>query len=392
MDNKILNLFFDLIKSSLTNTNFSKNDACFTDADILQLFTLAKKHDLSHLIADSIYKNSVIPYEEFCKKKLYAYQYNAVYRSEKRKYAYDLLCNLLENAKIVFVPLKGIVVNEFYAQPWMRTSGDIDILINEKDIPAAIQLLSDNGWTLEEKPVYKDYLFHFKNGISLELHFSIRETFDTLDKVLDRVWEHIKVCDESEYKMLQTNEFLMFHLLAHMAYHFMGGGCGIRSFIDIWVLRNKLQFDEKILRDLCKQAKIEEFYDNVLDLINVWFNGENQTELTNKMQTYILNGGIFGELSNRVAIQQIITGSRFKNIINRIFMPYKSLVIKYPYLKGKSFLTPFFQVRRWIETIKKGRFNKSVNELKTNTDISVETVDKLSELLVDVGLYNIIQH
>ena len=175
-----------------------------------------------------------------------------------------------------------------------------------------------------------------------------------------------------------------------MAYHFLNGGCGIRSFIDIWLLRDKLQFDEKVLRELCREANIEEFYNNILLLIGVWFKQQKHTQVTKNMESYILQGGVYGELLNRVAVQQVENGNRFKNILNRIFMPYESLIIKYPQLKEKKFLTPFFQVYRWIDVIKKGRIVRTFDELKINTDLSQEKINKISGLLRDIGLFNII--
>ena len=61
-----------------------------------------------------------------------------------------------------------------------------------------------------------------------------------------------------------------------------------------------------------------------------------------------------------------------KNILNRIFMPYNSLKIKYPVLEKKSYLTPIFWVVRWKDMFLKGKFKRSVNEYVMNNQNSDE--------------------
>ena len=54
-----------------------------------------------------------------------------------------------------------------------------------------------------------------------------------------------------EHRM--TNEFFLFHCVAHMAYHFvLGGGCGIRPMIDLYVMKQKLA----LIAALCHDPKL----------------------------------------------------------------------------------------------------------------------------------------
>lgn len=50
----------------------------------------------------------------------------------------------LEKANIPFILLKGSVIRKYYPESWMRTSCDIDILVNELDLNSAIRLLCDS--------------------------------------------------------------------------------------------------------------------------------------------------------------------------------------------------------------------------------------------------------
>ena len=310
----------------------------------------------------------------------------AVYRYEQKQYCLKHIYEIFEKNGIDFVPLKGAVIAEYYPEPWMRTSCDIDILVKKEQIDKAIQLLGANEWVLKEKTVYNDYSLYYKDLVHLELHFNIRETFASLDKVLDKVWDNTEICEGFTHKFKQNSEFLLFHLLAHMSYHFLGGGCGVRSFIDIWLLSEKMQYDKDKLYQLCKAANIEGFCDSVFKLINAWFGEEKYTQTITNMEKYVLTGGTYGENNQRIAVQQIKTGGKVKNVLNRIFMPYGTLVNKYPSLKDKRYLTPIYQIIRWMDAVKDRRIKTTVKELRINSELSDETIHQISKLLAEVGL------
>lgn len=119
----------------------------------------------------------------------------------------------------------------------MRTSCDIDILIYEEDLEVAINSLETKGYRCGERN-YHDVSLYSPSKIHLELHFNIQENMDNLDAVLKDAWEYAVPTNTSQYAF--SKEFFAFHIFAHMAYHFVSGGCGIRSLLDIWVLKHKM--------------------------------------------------------------------------------------------------------------------------------------------------------
>ena len=93
---------------------------------------------------------------------------------------------------------------------------------------------------------------------------------DNLDKVLIKVWDYSSPVGKDnclEYE--QSNEFFFFHLLAHTAYHFQHGGCGIRSILDLYLIHHQMPYNNEKLRMLCREAKIETFYEYVIQLSEV---------------------------------------------------------------------------------------------------------------------------
>ena len=171
-----------------------------------------------------------------------------------------------------------------------------------------------------------------------------------------------------------------------MSYHFIHGGCGIKPFIDLYLLQQKIQYNNETVREYCKKCKIEQFFDNLLNLTDVWFNGKSHTPLSLKCEEYIFTGGVYGTLENRVQLAQSKQGGKIKYIFSRIFVPYSTLRNYYPILNKHKWLLPIMQVGRWMKLIFKGKLDKGVREFKASQNISKSQQAGLSDFLDEIGL------
>lgn len=130
-----------------------------SDQELARLYQLSKTHDLAHLTGDALIKNGVIQNAEI-KTKLEKQRMLAVYRYEKFSYGLTKLCGALEQAEIPFIPLKGSVLRQYYPEPWMRTSCDIDVLVHEEDLQRVVSYLSDNlGYRRESAKLHDISMF-----------------------------------------------------------------------------------------------------------------------------------------------------------------------------------------------------------------------------------------
>ena len=94
-----------------------------------------------------------------------------------------------------------------------------------------------------------------------------------------------------------------FYYIAHMAKHFVEtGGCGIRPFLDIWVLNHRIDFDREKRDKLLSDGGLDVFAKQAELLSEVWFGNAEHTEITRQMETYILRGGVYGANTNRIAV------------------------------------------------------------------------------------------
>lgn len=357
-------------------------EACTPEA-LKQVYDLARRHDLAHLVGYAVGNLALPDSEEL--RLLQQAAAVAVFRYARFDDELKRICDTLDRAGIDFIPLKGAVVRDLYPEPWMRTSGDIDVLVHKEDLErAAAALTRELSYTADEKMNYHDLLLVAPSGVHVELHFSIRENTEHIDTLLSRVWDYARLADGSRYVL--TDEFLAFHLIAHMSYHFAGGGCGIRPLLDVFLLMRQRDVDEAVLRDYLSQCAVETFCDRVRELIGVWFEDRPATPTTALMTRFILDGGTYGSRMQRQAVAQEREGGKVRYLLGRVFMPYSRLKQKYPVLRSHPILFPFMQVRRWIELFSGGKLKRAVTEVRRSRRIEKERSEETRDLLRQLGL------
>lgn len=380
----VVDILFALLRFEICGSKLTKKTLDSITPEILpELLTISKKHDLAHLVGHALYRNGLIFKDDERYEAFEKLLYMAVFRYESQNYEFERICNTLEQNKISFIPLKGLVLRQYYPEPWMRTSCDIDILVKPCDLNRAIKVLINSLKYTVGKRDFHDITLYSPSGIALELHFDTVEEgrANNAKEVLASIWESA-VCKKNSFNYSMSDEMFYFYHIAHMAKHFEIGGCGIRTFLDLWVL----QKNRKDNNSLLEVGGLLKFAAAATKLCNVWFSGERATQLSTELEEYILNGGIYGYMKNRVLVGQIKMGGKFKYIINRVFLPYNSLKYIYPIIQSKPWLTAVFEVVRWFKLLVNGRIKSSLSELSTNNSLTKEQSDSISDLLDNLGL------
>lgn len=386
MDQRTIQILFALLRSAIRGTKLTESELESYSSDMLQdLLKMSAKHDVIHLLALGLKQNELISKENSEIKK---YILKAVYRYERLRYEYDNLCDALEEAQIPFLPLKGSVLRQYYPEPWMRTSCDIDVLVHQNDLETAIAYLSTNHNYVEKERATHDVSLFTQTGVHVELHFDLVEegrAKSAID-VLKHVWENVSVHKGYNYWYDMTDEYFYFYHIAHMAKHFETGGCGIRPFIDLWILDHMNDVD-KVTRDaLLSQGSLLKFTIVARELSEVWFGDKEADELTLQMQEFILHGGVFGSTDNRVAIQQKKQGGRFGYVLSRVFVPYAKLKRYYPVLAKHPWLMPIMQIRRWFMLLNPDVARMAKKEMAVNKKTERTEANEMNGFLENIGL------
>lgn len=381
---EIAGMMFALLRLEMNGNELCEELKNLITPEVLPaLFKLAKRHDLAHLVGDALDKNGLLPENSEAKKRFVQERNMAVYRYEQIEYEIDRICQVLEQEKLAFMKLKGAVLRDYYPQPWMRTSCDIDILVKEEDLERAIEVLKEKLAYQEGTKGAHDVNLYAPSGVHLELHFSLTESDDRWKSVLNDVWA--KTWAGWQYSFAMTNEMFYLYHIVHMAVHMRTGGCGVKPFLDLHILNKKMHFSREELERLLNKGNLLAFEQEATKLSNAWFLEAESDEIGEALQQYVLYGGVYGVMDNRIAVQQVKQGGKFAYLLSRIFVSFKELSIKYPSLKKRKILFPLYQIYRWFDLLinKKSRqYTKAtIIQTKSTAEQKRQDVKKLFEAI-----------
>ena len=379
-----------LIRYAVKKTPLTDEEKALFSAEMLpELYSVSREQDIVHLVGYALKRNGMLTDGDAeIIKKLDKQHPLAIFRCERLRYDVSEICAALERAEIDYLPLKGTVIRDKYPEGWMRTSCDIDILVRENELERAAELLvKEKGYRREELGSHDLSMFS-PEGVHLELHYSLIEddVIGRSDEPLDHVWSYAAPIENGGHGHVMSDDMFYYYHIAHMAKHFVQGGCGTRPLIDLWVLNNRVEHDGEKRRALLEKGGLLTFAENAEMLSRVWFGEDEHTETTLQMQEYLFDGGVYGNMTNRVAVQHVKSGSKFRYLLSRVWIPYETMRFYYPSIGNRKFLLPFYQVRRWFRLLFCGGAKRSVQEIGFTGSITKESTDMTAEMLKNIGL------
>ena len=272
-----------------------------------------------------------------------------------------------------------------YPEPWMRTSSDVDVLVRSNDFEKASAAMKDSGMIFYAENE-KDASFFSREKYHFELHHSLIEDgrLPNTTVILDRIWDYAEpVNGSSEY--ILSDEIFYFYHIAHMAKHFKNGGCGIRTFIDLWLLNHKKCFDREKRNELLREGGILEFAQQAERLSEKWFSGSCDAD--EDMERFIINGGTYGSTEHNIAITKKKTDNRFLYYLRRAFLPYNSIKHAYPVLKKWPVLLPFCWIARWFKIFDPNVRKRTENEIRIEKNVDAEESERIETMLKRLGIW-----
>lgn len=367
--------------------------------------------------------------------------FNTNLRYEEQEKVYKEIKGKLNEEHIEHIFFKGTEIREYYPAKEMRTLGDIDFLLHEKDEKLVNKILTEIGY--ENITTVDAFHWQYKKGnLIIEAHNKLM--YNDINFKVDYVyyfqnaWENA-VPKEKGYTYKLKLEYNLIFLITHIAKHFYDSGAGVRMILDIAVIINKFGDSLNFLyiwQEL-KKIKLDVFAENIFGLCYKWFqitvpNKEScnmqfwavPTDLnvsscnkklsktcnfeaaSNKIVnmddiTYeilsknILEGGIFGFNRKDRNDAVYLMGHKYGKINNRklargmallgkVFLNFKDMKKLYPILTKLPFILPFAWILRGFMCIRIKR-NRTLNIIKGFFKYSDEA-DKFYELMERVGL------
>lgn len=274
----------------------------------------------------------------------------------------ERICNALSDAGIKNMPLKGSVIRSLFPAPELREMCDLDILIKPEEMERAHAMMLADGYSyIENHTTSHNREYHKLPYMNVEVHTYLVPQEGSLFSYYSDFWDRVLCTDNKLICRMTWNDCYIF-LLAHAYKHFFLRGTGIRSVMDIYVMREKLKdvLDRVYIENELKQLEIFEFAEHFERLADCWF-GEEESEIPQDLLYYhyrVLESGTYGDFNimKTQALRHMQDGKSFQSAkrtmaVTKVFPSYKYMKTMYPCLRYLPFLLPLFWVVRWTATL-----------------------------------------
>lgn len=383
-------ILFSLLRYAVCGvTDESRLREHFTDGQLPALLQLAAPHDLQHILGYSLQALKLgTDHPQF--SAVVHKTREAVFRYARMNLDYESICSALESAGIAHLPLKGSVLRASYPEPWMRTSCDIDLLVHKTDLDAAADVLVNKLHFTRGALGHYDLSMHSPGKVHLELHFSVEnpENTNSEQDVLAGFWQAAEPEPGFSFRYRVSDEMFYFYHITHMAKHLQDAECGIRPFLDLWILNHKISHDRKKREALLVKGGMLPFAQAAEALSEVWFSGSTPDPLSQRLEAFILQHGTESYTANYVALKQGRQGGKLHFLLQKIFPPFQRMAWYYPVLRKHPWLLPVCTIRRWCRLIFTRDSRRAVHTMKTNAAVSAGDVASVSDLMAHLGLRN----
>lgn len=372
-----------ILKSALTGLKYDLPEDFVFDAQEIKDFI--KKHQIMQLYYVGAVNCGVLSEHPYMNSLFMIYCKHLV-RSEKQMKEVKRVCQAFDQKGIDYLPTKGCNMKALYPKPEMRVMGDADITIRKEQSSKTAKVMTELGFSLSADNAYEQVWD--SEALHLELHKHMRSFYN--ENYYDDVWERVERGEGNRY--IFTTEDALIHLFNHFARHYRGAGIGCRQILDLYVYRQAFpQMNEDYICQEMKKIHLLDFYKNVCHLLDVWFGDAASNEVTEIITRHIFYSGSWGdktslELSKSVSQANKtgkVSNSRFKGMLNSIFLPKEEMLWRYKILEKAPFLLPFLWVVRAFRILlfERKKITKKADVLRSIEDERVSEQQKYYKLV-----------
>ena len=369
MDN-VSRSFLEILRYALAGKKYPSVTE-LTPEDWRGIIRLSRRHHVLPMVAEAVWQeelkdNSVL-------RSLRDQAIKETDRQAHRSAEFLSLYQYLGQKGLAPVITKGIISRSLYPYPEQRASADEDFFILPEEFPIYLRALLDFGLTpidsnINQEQAYESAFEDKDRGLIIEVHEYLfnpaSKTFGELNDLFTDALKHSETyriygCD---LVTLSPTDHLLYMLL-HAYKHLLYGGFGIRQVCDIGMLA--AHFSDDIvwtkIRENCEKARVGLFAAAVFRITERYlgfaqpevFSGYSVDE-TDLLKD-ILTGGLYGVEDINRAHSATITldavgaqrqGKKSAGVLASVFLPLKSMAVKYPYLKKYPWLLPAAWVQR----------------------------------------------
>mgnify|MGYP004698915831 FL=1 len=334
-----------------------------------ELFRMSAKHFIDALVGTTLKRAGVVLPKYWEERMVKAVRKVLLFDVERKK-----LCAWMDRERIWYLPLKGIILKEYYPSIGMRQMSDNDILFDADAWERVEKHMLSEGYETESVGNGNHDVYQKAPVYNFEMHRSL------YGKGHDERWveyySDIKDClipdraDDRCYGYHMSDEDFYIYITSHAYKHYSGSGTGLRTLLDFYAYLNakedSLDFD--YIRTACKKLGIDDFEQHNRILCRKVFAPQqtyNQDSFEQslsadelEMLQYYLSSGVYGTfermVANRMEKQTKADGKKNLSKLNyyrhRVF-PGMELYENYPLLVKHRFLIPAYWFYRIVRML-----------------------------------------
>ena len=357
-------------------------EASWSSEEWMRIWHLAKRSNV-----EAALWQAVKPYEEALPEKLRSLWKQAGTMGMYRELQFDVereqLLEALEEHGISYLPLKGILLKDYYPKPGMRYMCDNDILYGyvEPD-PAGgyclrgkteaereqglleaqkvlCSIMKQHGYEVEGLTGNHD-AFQKLPMFNFELHRALFDKTSPFLPYYKNPWKRAVRSTESPYRYGYSTEDLYLFVTAHAYKHYDGSGCGIRTLADeaMYLKKQGDSMDWSYVEAEAETLGLSAFEKALRRCAEHLLLGRGEAEADDwEMAYYMLGCGTYGTMDNRIMRSigrlQTETGGDKKQakkryVRDRIFLSEERIQEYYPFFYRHKYLRWMFPIYRTV--------------------------------------------
>jgi len=255
--------FFELLRAGLWEKEARLSQ--YNDIDYAAIMRMAEEQSVVGVITAGLehFVDVKVPKEDllqFVGSSLQIEQQNKAMNAFVAK-----LIERLRAAEVYSILVKGQGIAQCYERPLWRSSGDVDLLLNDTNYEKAKEVLAPLALSIEQEyTAFKHLAMRMEGGFEVELHGTQHSRLSRrVDGVIDeaqidvfcgdnvRTWWN----DDTTVFLPAADDDVIF-VFTHILHHFFFEGIGLRQICDwcrlLWTYRSEI--DKKLLEKRLRKA------------------------------------------------------------------------------------------------------------------------------------------
>ena len=325
-----------LVSCAVNNEKPDKKTVSEMDLSAVQRSAL--EHSFSVAAACALEQVITLP-EDLKEEKYKAIRRLTLLNVERKK-----VIGALEENKIPYLPLKGIVLKDYYPKTAMREMADNDILCDKNRMEDVKRVMEELGFCCVLYGKNHHDVYKKPPHIDFEMHRVLFEYDEDpmLYSYYEDLWDRlIKDDDSSGHHM--TDEDFYIHIICHLHKHYSQKGTGLRSLLDVYVFCNKsgVSLDREYLDEEFKKLGLGDFERAMRELSQKLFTLQPLSEAEQSELRFFVDSKTHGTMD-------ILLSHQLKNDDSSKAKAGYAMTRLFPSKEYIKKVHPFVYKHRWI--------------------------------------------